>query len=613
MMLAQLEVVKLGILGHFFLDHGKRLILLSAVAASGIAFVVMRAWLPSALDKLIRFVQTKKVRGSLCAVFLAIYLITLVGSTTYVGYLGHIEPNIASVSFILLKGAPLYHAVESTQRYSLLYGPMSYLPYALALHVLGANVLSLKLVVFFANLLLLWLLWRCYRQLLNRPDTLLVLAVVIAFLLISETYTFQVRGDILIVLSVALGLFAVLSTSKWVSVLLFALACAFSFDIKFTALIYFFPLYILVIRRHGWRSAALIVISAVVLALIPFLLPQVSAAGYLKWLHLASRHPITQVEVVHELKVLPFVFVPFVLLFWELARRSRNTLATYLLENRVFLVALGASLAAVAVSASTIGAGPHHFMPLYPIAGYVCAHIYREIQSSKVTPSPPPRLNFSLVLWLWFAVALAAQIRPGMSATLSTVLKSSSRSMAADVTSDLRGAMRDHPGKTIEMGYGDWNAKYGLTFFRSTLVFAGNPYTIDAVALADLQLSGVDIPPSTLDYLQQCKTQIWLIPKGDPPFDLVNVFSLIDPRVFPDRRMFSDEFRRIFFLRYRKQSSSKYFDIWECETESGLRGSLKADSVAKPKDTPMSDRPLGQSRMRDGLLTTRVNMRNHAL
>jgi hypothetical protein len=237
----------------------------------------MRAWLPSALDRLVGFVQTTKVRVFFCAVFLVAYLTTLVGSATYAGYLGHIEPNIASVSFILLKGAPLYHAADSTQRYSMLYGPMTYLPYTLALRVLGANILSLKLVVSLANLLLLWLLWRCYRQLWNSPDTLVLLTAVIAYLLISGTYVFQVRGDILLALSVALGLSAVLDTSKWISVPLLALACAFSFDIKFTALLYFLSLYILFIRRHGWRLAALAGVGAAIFALVPFLSPQISA------------------------------------------------------------------------------------------------------------------------------------------------------------------------------------------------------------------------------------------------------------------------------------------------------------------------------------------------
>jgi hypothetical protein len=80
-----------------------------------------------------------------------------------------------------------------------------------------------------------------------------------------------------------------------------------------------------------------------------------------------------------------------------------------------------------------------------------------------------------------------------------------------------------------------------------------------------MQFAGVSIPASTLEYLDQCRTQIWLVPKDDVPFNMTNVYSLMDPEHFPARQVFSDEFRDIFFRRYTKQGSSKYFDIWKCD------------------------------------------------
>jgi hypothetical protein len=557
----------LGALGHFFLADGKRLFALLAVGVSGIAFAAMRAGLPSTLRRLVQLLSSKWFWLPLCVLLLTAYVAILVGSTTYVGYLGHVEPNIASGSFILLKGAPLYHAADSAQRYSMMYGPMTYLPYTFALRVMGANVLSLKLLVLAANLLWLCLLWRCYRQLLNLSETVLLMAALVSYFLISDTYVFQVRGDILIISCVSLGIFAIRNASTWASACLLAFACACSFDIKITALLYFLPLYVLFIRRHGWWPAAFAGIGAALFALVPFLSPQISAAGYLEWLHVASREPLTRVEVSHELKVLPLLVAPLGLLLWQLAQRSRAALGAYWNRNRLFLAALGNCLAAVTVSAAKIGAGPHHFMPFYPIAAYVCGDIYREIQSSKAVGTLPNRVHFTFLLWLWLAAAVAAQIGPGLSDLAATVLTSKSRSTAADVTGDLRRVMNDHPGKAIEMGYGEWDS-YDLTFFRPMLVFAGNPLTIDALSLDDAQLAGLEIPHSTLEYVHQCKTQIWLIPKGDAPFSIVNVFSLIDPHIFPDRPLFSDGFRLAFFQQYRKQGASKYFDIWECGAES---------------------------------------------
>ena len=128
--------------------------------------------------------------------------------------------------------------------------------------------------------------------------------------------------------------------------------------------------------------------------------------------------------------------------------------------------------------------------------------------------------------------------------------------------------MASHPGETIEMGYGDLKSytdpDYRVTYFRPALVFAGNPLTIDPVALDDAELSGIQIPDSTLQYLGACKTRIWLVPKGAPPFVLLNIYSLMNDAALPKEPLFSAAFRNIFLQRYQKQGSSRYFDVWEC-------------------------------------------------
>ena len=529
-------------------------------------FLALRWWAPATLPRLRLFAQNKKVWVPLCAALLCSYLLVLICNTIYVGYLEHVEPNIASVSFVLLRGAPLYHDFTSAQRYAFPYGPMAYLPYTLALRMLGANVFSLKLVVLLANLCLLGLLWRSYRKVLDPASALLVTTAVVVFFLLYD-YLFQVRGDVLVILSVALGLYAVLCASGWRAPLLLALACGLSFDIKFTAPFYFAPLFVLLVRRQGWRPAALAAAGAASFAAVPFLAPGISVLRYLQWLHQTSRQPLSRGEFVRELKILPILFSPFVLLVWQLAERGRSYLRNYLYDNRFFLLVSGGCLAAIAVSSSKIGAGPHHFMPFYPTIAYACADVYSKLREAAIVTSVGARATVVPLLWFWVAIIFMTQVGISFAPTVETLLQS--RSRASAVASDLEGVMRSHPGKNIEMGYGGWNSRYELTYFRPALVFAGNPFTIDAVALGDMQLSGVvPLPASTLEYMQQCKTQIWLIPKGDAPFSMLNVYSLMDSHLFPQRPVFSDEFRQIFFQQYRKQPSTKYFDIWECEAQS---------------------------------------------
>lgn len=542
--------------------------LMLVVTASGIAFGLMRIWLPAPLDRFLKFVKTRVVWVTLCALFLVAYVILLICSTTYVGYLDHVEANIAAVSAILLKGAPLYHDVKSAARYTIPYGPMAYLPYSLALRVFGAHILSVKVVVLLANSCLLWMLWSCYRKLLDRSAALLVMVSVIACLLIrpSRDYVFQVRGDILLIFCVGLGLYAVLCTSPWVSVFLLALACSFSLDIKVSAPLYFLPLFVLFIRRHGLRCAVWASIGAAVLAVVPFLFPQVSLSQYLVWLHMAFRLPHSR-QAVGELQVLLVVCGPVGLLLWQLARTNRHCLNAYLKKNWSFLTALIGSVAAMALTmAPVVGAGLHHLLPFYPLLGYLCADIYREAAHAKVGESRDRRVRFVPLLWFWLVLVITVRLRTGISPTVWKLL--TSRPQANAVTSDLQMVMKSYPGAKIEMGYGNslMSSRYWLANFRPVLVFAGNPLTIEANAMDIMQLMGLDIPPSTLEYLQACKTQIWLIPKGETPFGLLNYLALLDTHAHK-LPLFSGQFQQIFYQQYRKQEPSKYFDIWECKSD----------------------------------------------
>jgi hypothetical protein len=478
------------------------------------------------------------------------YFVVQVLSVTYASYTSGIEPNIASVSFLFLKGAPLYHSIDSVQRYSVFYGPMAYLPYSLALRVFGATVFSQKIVVLLANVCMVTLLWSCYRKLLDRAGTLLLLATVLAFSLISNSYVLQVRGDILLMLCAALALFAALNRSGWLSIVLLALSCGIAFDIKFSGPFYILPLYALVIHRHGWRIAATAALLAAALAVIPFLIHGISVSSYLEWIHLASRRPMGKDELIRELKLFPLVCTPLLLLLYKLKQRKKDFTLSHLQNGPLFAPVLGVCLAVVAILALKVGGGIHHFLPFYPILGFFSASMVHEFKKAPLTQAAPLRISFIPLCWFWVFMALAAHLGTDFSATVVTLL--TSQSSARDVSHDLQTIMSNHPGETIEMGYGTWEG-YKLTYYRPELVFAGNPLTVDPVALDDNNLAGIEIPDSTLAYLRACKTRIWLIPNNNTPFDLVG-----------DGHLFSDSFRRIFFERYQKRGSSKYYEIWEC-------------------------------------------------
>ena len=546
------------------LHSSTNLLSLFVFAVALIGFLALHFLWPSALQKLRDVVGSKRfwLPGSL--VFLAGFLVFLGFTTLYPGYLDHVETNIAAVSAIFGHGAPLYHDLASPQRYSLLYGPISYLPFTLALRVLGGTLLSLKIVVLLCNVGLLILLWGSYRKQLDGPRGVLAVAAMVALLMSGEPYLFQVRGDVLMVLSVALGLFGVLTSSPWKSWVFLALATGLCFGVKITGVLYFVPLFVLLYRRHGLRSATLAVVGTGLIGCLPFTFPGISAANYLLWLHEASLHPLRGVEFLSNLRTSVTILLPVVLLLWRFHESDRQKFAVYLREERILLLGLVGSIGLVTILASKFGSGNHHLLPFYPLIGYVCCDLYGRIDAPGAVRTASYSSLARAVCWLWLASTVVTRIPVEF---LLTERKLVGRwSLGTAVTRDLAEIMHDHPGDRIEMGYGQ---TYPLSFYRPTLIFAGNPLTLDAPALDDMQLSGLAIPKGTIEYIGSCQTQIWLFPKGEAPFVIPNIY--VDARIFPTRNLFEDVFRQAFLQHYQKVGSSEYFDLWACRENSSAR------------------------------------------
>ncbi len=355
-------------------DHFLALLL----SASGIGYFALRAVNPSWLGMLVKLVRTRRFGVAVCALFVAAYMVALGYSTAYPGYLEHSEPLVASVSSLLARGAPVYHGLESAQRYAAVYGPMEYVPYAVALRVFGASVFTLKLVVLLANATMFVVLWRAYTRVGSRVSALIVTVGVLSVLLAND-YMFQVRGDCLILLAVATSVLAVRSASTRTATILLAVACGLAVDIKLTALLYFLPLFALFVDRFGWRRAIATALAAAGIAAIPFASPQISLPGYIDWLRVVARQPHTSGMYLSEPKVLAIAFAPVLLLLWSLGQKNTGLVRAYLRDNALFLVTLAGCVALIAVVAGKIGAGTHHFMPFYPIIGLVCATIYGMI------------------------------------------------------------------------------------------------------------------------------------------------------------------------------------------------------------------------------------------
>jgi hypothetical protein len=533
----------------------------AALIVIALLAVVLRALAPRWLGPVARVMESSHWRVAAGALILGVLLALLLINIAYPGYLDHAEPSIASVSWLVLNGAPLYHSFDSAARYSLLYGPGTYLPYVAALWIGGGTTLSLKGLVLLANVVMVYFLWRSYRTILDAKGALVLVGLVVLFILVPRPnhYLFQTRSDILILCAVAVALFGATRRSGIAGPVALAIASAFVVDAKVSAAVYLVPLFAMFLKQRGWLPSVAVVLGAMCLAVLPFLIPNISATQYVSWLRRATGHPSATRDLLATLRTLPILAAPLVLIVGPTPWRDPRILE-WVRENRLLLLALLPSLAAAVFASTRIGAGAHHLLPFIPLLGYLYAQLYQTCRS-----------NFA-ARWPWvfgyLCAALGIVVCVRVAGGLLEVGAPWFRwQEAKNARSELQTILQRFPTRNVAMGYGETSNP--MVYLRPELVFATNHLLVDEVALSDMSLDGMSIPASTVAALETCSTHVWLVPKGQTPFAVPNSFIEHYPELVGTPPLFSAEFREAFARHYTRRESTTNFDLWICNDSSG--------------------------------------------
>ena len=295
---------------------------------------------------------------------------------------------------------------------------------------------------------------------------------------------------------------------------------------KVSAIIYLFPAFALVWKKHGLGASVAATAAAAVVAAVPYLVfSNISLAGYLSWLQAAAGQGV-------RLGALPAALEWMIVLLVPMFAMGRSELARADSDAGMFRVLVIASMAVSIPLAIKHGTGVYHFLPFVP------SIMFAACAARKPGPLAP-------ALLATFVLIAALQVPPWMTATTSLP--------ARQMVSELKQIEAAHTG-VVAMGY---SANYRLTFFRPELVFDGQPYALDAASMMDWRWSGRPFPAAALTALRDCAVDVWVIPSGAPPFVLPNAYPIAGD-VFPD------SFRRTFAERYALETSGQWFDVWRC-------------------------------------------------
>ena len=100
-----------------------------------------------------------------------------------------------------------------------------------------------------------------------------------------------------------------------------------------------------------------------------------------------------------------------------------------------------------------------------------------------------------------------------------------------------------------------------MTFARTLIVFQTGEYLLDVPAIQEHQLSGVRLPPATLEAIRSCSVPTWLLPRAGEPFHIRNDYPSTGYS-----EIFQADFISAFHAAYTLGEQTRYYDVWRCRT-----------------------------------------------
>ncbi len=504
---------------------------INVVLSLVLLFLVKKYWLKGSLSI---FVIKPKVASTLSLLAASWLIITAVLYVLSFSYFSYIEVNLALIAEAWRNAQPIYTPLDYPARYSLLYGPWNTVANSLFLVPGPFAIQSSKLMGLANFVMALAALFHAVKRSTGEVKyALSAIGFVCLCWLGFDNYSFVMRPDSFII---AYVICAILSLELWGNSrprLFFftaGLLMGLSEGCKAHGFVYFIPLAVFSWESRratwSWQGLSLSAITAAVVTVLPFLLPNVSVSNYILWLQVSSKHGLS-IELATSNTTYFSAFLIFVVLM-NFHQKQKWTFWAVIVSS--FIAGAFGSL---------VGAGTHHFMPFFGLLAYFIFTSCRSL---------PARSQFYLICLI---LGLSYDAFLSQKALWKYFADWPLQIAQRNDLKTLRASCGPGP---VELGYGD-NSQMELSYYKPELVSTGDSMILDHSAVMYMNGSGIMIPQSTIDLFRTCAIPYIILPKGEHPWGMQKFRG----EVFSAN--WTEEFSRLF----KFERSSQFYSLYRCE------------------------------------------------
>ena len=443
------------------------------------------------------------IKFSIFFSFLSIinYFLFIILYILYENFCDHVEPVVASLSWLFQTGKPVYNSAGSGELYSLVYGPVLYIINGFFLKILGPSIISAKAGGIVVASISTLLNYRTLKKISNYRTAFIISGYITAGYLIFGHCSFWNRSDSFIIFFVSLAIYTIVKGNSLYALIVTSISLGLSVNMKIHSFLYFIPVLILFHETFKTKlTVCSLAISAITAALPYFICSNIDFFDYISYLQDGTKTEFSKMVFLKNMEFIFLFFIPVII--YE--------------KNKKYSLSLLISILFTSIIGSSTGAGRYHLLPFIPLLAYFFTLLLNDLKE---------KISLKIISASVVTIMLMYIFTP-----YSSINYMGNNRFKRTIQKDLIGIMNSYPGKTIHMGYGDIN-NYPFTYVRPLLIYGGNPCMIEGPALF-----GRNISEQILNKLKSGYINIWLIPRGSEPFEIRNWYD--------NKPLFNEEFKK---------------------------------------------------------------------